>query len=186
MDRSQPAFSLLEAVRIVARGAELDAKLDALAEYVVSAAGAAAAVIYLLDPVANLLVPAAQAGMRGRMIAARSEVSVDDPAELAPQVVRERRQINVSGTAAAAAFSGHDVAWEGLVGVPLIAADEAGGEDAEGVLLAAYESATLPAAADDMLTALADLSAIATRQAACNERCSSAPTGSAAWRAPTD
>ncbi|MEP7360587.1 MAG: sensor domain-containing diguanylate cyclase [Chloroflexota bacterium] len=164
MDRTNPSFSLLEAARIVARSPELDTKLDALAGHVLSATGATAAVIYLLDPVANVLVPAAQAGMRGKMVTAHAEVSVDDPAELVAKVVRDRRQITVSGEEAASAFTGHDINWHSLVAVPLVAADEAGGEDAEGVLLAAYEEAS-PEGWDDMLTALADLSAISIRQA---------------------
>jgi diguanylate cyclase (GGDEF)-like protein len=165
MDRTNPEFSLLEAARIVARSPELDTKLDALAQHVLGAAGATAAVIYLLDPVANLLVPAAQAGMRGKLITARAEISVDDPNELVAKVVRERRQMHVSGKDARAAFTGQDIDWHSVVAVPLVAADEAGGEDAEGVLLAAYEEAEPPAGSDDMLTALADLSAIAIRQA---------------------
>lgn len=164
MDRSHPGFSLLEAARIVARSPELDTKLDALCGHVLSAAGATAAVIYLLDPVANVLVPAAQAGMRGKMITARSEVSLDDPNELVAQVARDRRQMTVTGNDAQKAFSGQDIDWHGVAAVPLVAADEAGGEDAEGVLLAAYEGAP-PDGSDDMLTALADLSAVAIRQA---------------------
>lgn len=165
MDRTNPGFSLLEAARIVARSPELDTKLDALAAHVLSAAGATAAVIYLLDPVGNVLVPAAQAGMRGKLIAARAEVSLDDPNELVAKVARERRQISVNGKDAQKAFSGQDTDWHGVVAVPLVAADEAGGEDAEGVLLAAYEDAAPPDGSDDMLTALADLSAVAIRQA---------------------
>jgi diguanylate cyclase (GGDEF)-like protein len=165
MDRTNPGFSLLEAARIVARSPELDTKLDALAEHVLSAAGATAAVIYLLDPVANVLVPAAQAGMRGKMITARAEVSVDDPNELVAKVVRERRQMSVAGKEAHKAFTGQDIEWQSVAAVPLVAADEAGGEDAEGVLLAAYESAAPADGSDDMLTALADLSAVAIRQA---------------------
>jgi diguanylate cyclase (GGDEF)-like protein len=164
MDRSSPGFSLLEAARIVAHGPELDTKLDALSEHVLSAAGATAAVIYLFDPVANVLVPAAQAGLRGKMMTARAEVSADDPNELVARVVVERRQMTVSGKEAASAFTGQHVEWHALVAVPLVAADEAGGEDAEGVLLAAYEGAQ-PEGSDDMLTALADLSAVAIRQA---------------------
>lgn len=164
MDRTNPGFSLLEAARIVARSPELDTKLDALAEHVLSAAGATAAVIYLLDPVANILVPAAQSGLRGKMITARAEISIDDPDELAARVVRERRQMSVAGREGARAFTGQHPEWHELVAVPLVAADEAGGEDAEGVLLAAYEAAP-PEGSDDMLTALADLSAIAIRQA---------------------
>lgn len=165
MDRRQPSFSLLEAARVVARGAELDVKLDALCEHVLGAAGAVAAVIYLLDPVANMLVPAAQAGLRGKKLASRAEVSGDDPNELIARVVRERRQVSVSGEAAARAFSDQHIDWQGLVAVPLVATDEAGGEDAEGVLLAAFEAPAVPAGADDMLSALADLSAVAIRQA---------------------
>ena len=141
MDRSQPGFSLLEAARIVARTPELDVKLDALCQHVLTAAGATAAVIYLLDPVANILVPAAQSGLRGKMTTAHAEVSVDDPSELVARVVRERRQASVDGKEAASAFTGQHIDWHGLVAVPLVAADEAGGEDAEGVLLAAYEGA---------------------------------------------
>lgn len=164
MDRTDPGFSLLEAARIVARSPDLDTKLDKLAEHIISAAGATAAVIYLLDPVANVLVPAAQSGMRGKMVTAHAEVSVDDPDELVAKVVRERQQSSVSGKDAVKAYTGHDIDWHGVVAVPLLAADEAGGEDAEGVLLGAYESAP-PDGSDDMLTALADLMAIAIRQA---------------------
>lgn len=164
MDRTNPGFSLLEAARIVARSPELDTKLDALCGHVLSAAGATAAVIYLLDPVANILVPAAQAGMRGKMITARAEVPLDDPNELVAKVARDRRQMNVTGQDAQTAFTGQDIDWHGVMAVPLVAADEAGGEDAEGVLLAAYDSAP-PEGSEDMVTALADLSAVAIRQA---------------------
>ena len=164
MDRSHPSFSLLEAARIVARSPDLDGKLDALCEQVLNAAGATAAVIYLFDPVANVLVPAAQSGLRGKMATARAEVSADDPGELVAKVVRERRQMSVSGKEAASAFTGQHVDWHGLVAVPLVAADEAGGEDAEGVLLAAYDAAPADGS-EDMLTALSDLSAVAIRQA---------------------
>jgi diguanylate cyclase (GGDEF)-like protein len=164
MNRSDPSLSLLDAARIVARSPELDTKLDALAGHVIGAAGAAAAVIYLLDPVANVLVPAAQAGLRGKMVTAHAEVSLDDPNELVAQVARSRQQMSMGGPDAASAFTGQHIEWHGLVAVPLVAADETGGEDAEGVLLAAYE-APPPDGSDDMLTALADLSAVAIRQA---------------------
>jgi diguanylate cyclase (GGDEF)-like protein len=132
---------------------------------VLTAAGATAAVIYLLDPVANVLVPAAQTGLRGKMITAHAEVALDDPDELAAKVARERRQMNVAGNDAQKAFTGQDIDWHSVVAVPLVAADETGGEDAEGVLLAAYEDTAPPDGSEDMLTALADLSAVAIRQA---------------------
>jgi diguanylate cyclase (GGDEF)-like protein len=165
MDRAHPTFSLLEAARIVARGPELDTKLDSLVGHALSATGAAATVIYLLDPVANLLVPAATAGLRGMELGEGAAVSIDDPTELAAKVVRDRQQILVTGRAAAAGFSGQHASWQGLIGVPMLAADEAGGEDSEGVLLAAFEPAELPEGAEDMLAALADLAAVAIRQA---------------------
>jgi diguanylate cyclase (GGDEF)-like protein len=55
-------FTLLEATRVVARGSELDSKLDALCGYVVNS-GASEAIVYLFDPVNQVLVPAAHAGV---------------------------------------------------------------------------------------------------------------------------
>jgi len=166
VDRPDTRFTLLDAARIVARVSELDAKLDALCAHAIDATGATATVIYLFDPVANLLVPAAQAGLDPSMLADNGKISVDDPAELAALVVRERRPMSVEGAAAAHGFSGQSVEWQGLVALPLVAADEAGGEDAEGVLLAAFEGSPPDLASpENALTALADLSAVAIRQA---------------------
>ena len=166
MDRPQSAFTLLEAARIVARGGELDAKLDALCAHVIGAAGAVASVIYLNDPVAGILVPAAQAGFDENILAEHGQVSADDPNELIALVVRERRGATASGAGAARAFTGQHIDWHGLVALPLIAADEAGSEDAEGALVAAFEGGPPdPNSPENALTALADLSAIAIRQA---------------------
>lgn len=166
MDGSDAKFTLLDAARIVARGSTLDAKLDALCQHVLSAAGAMGAVVYLYDPVSNLLVPAAQAGFDSGILAERGQVSGDDPNELAARVVRERRHMTANGAEAAAGFSGQHLEWRGLVALPLVAADEAGSEDAEGVLIAAMaEPVSDEHGPDDMLTALADLCAVAIRQA---------------------
>jgi diguanylate cyclase (GGDEF)-like protein len=166
MDRSDSRFTLLEATRIVARGNELDTKLDALCGYVVGAAGAVASVVYLLDPVTGMLVPAAQAGLDPNILAEHGQISVDDPDELAAQSVRERRQLMANGADAARAFTGQHLEWRGIVAVPLVSADEAGGEVAEGALLAAFEGAPPDAASpENTLTALADLCAVAIRQA---------------------
>jgi diguanylate cyclase (GGDEF)-like protein len=165
MDRAQPTMSLLEAARIVARSPELDTKLDALAQHALSATGATAAVIYLLDPVANLLVPAAESGFRDMRLGEGSAVSVDHPTELSARVVRERRQELLTGSDAASGFSDQDASWQAVLGMPMLAADEAGAEDAEGVLLAVFEQSRLPEGAEDMLAALSDLAAVAIRQA---------------------
>jgi len=166
MDQASSHPSLLEAARIVARGSELDAKLDALCGHIVNASGASATVVYLFDPVANLLVPAAQSGLNSAMLAENGQISADDPTELAARVVRERRQLTADGREAAKAFNGQTLDWHGLVALPLVASDEAGSEEAEGVLLAAFEgSAPDPAGPENVLTALADLCAVAIRQA---------------------
>ena len=166
MERPEAQFSLLEATRIVARGSELDEKLDALCRHVLGSTDATAAVVYLHDPVAQLLVPAAQAGLDADMLAGRGTISADDPNELIAQVVRERRPMNAEGGRAGQAFDGQHIEWHGLAALPLVASDESGGEDAEGVLLAAFGGAppdvTNP---DSTITALADLCAVAIRQA---------------------
>ena len=71
-----------------------------------------------------------------------------------------------NGADAARAFTGQHVEWRGLIAVPLVAADEAGGEIAEGALVAAFEGAPPDATSpENTLTALADLCAVAIRQA---------------------
>lgn len=166
MEGTEAKFSLLEATRIVARGSELDAKLDALCGHVLDSAAATAAVVYLYDPVGRLLVPAAQAGLDADLLAGHGTISADDPGELIAEVVRQRRPMTAVDGRASRAFGGQHIEWRGLAALPLVAADESGGEDAEGVLLAAFEGAppdvTNPAST---ITALADLCAVAIRQA---------------------
>jgi diguanylate cyclase (GGDEF)-like protein len=166
MDRPDSRFTLLEATRIVARGTELDAKLDALCGYVVGAAGAVASVVYLFDPVTGVLVPAAQAGLDPNILAEHGQISIDDPEELVARAVRDRRQLMANGSDAARAFTGQHIEWRGIVAVPLVSGDEAGGESAEGALVAAFEGAPPDATSpDNALTALADLCAVAIHQA---------------------
>jgi diguanylate cyclase (GGDEF)-like protein len=165
MQVKDPTFTLLEAARIVARGSELDAKLDALCVHVLSAAGASAAVVYLFDPVGRVLVPAAQAGLNAETLAANGTISVDDPDELVANVARERRPRMAEGGGSRAIADQTDNGAT-QVALPLIAADEAGGEDAEGVLLASFiGGAPDVGGPENMLTALADLCAVAIRQA---------------------
>ena len=153
MDARSNQFTLLEATRIVARGSELDVKLDALCGHVLEAAGASSAIVYLFDPVARVLVPAAHAGDDAERLAREGSTSVDDSTSLIAEVVRERR-IEASRNG------------RGQIALPLVATDETGSEDAEGVLLATFDG-TLPdfAGPENTLTALADLCAVAIRQA---------------------
>ncbi len=156
-------FTLLEATRVVARGSELDSKLDALCGYVVNS-GASEAIVYLFDPVNQVLVPAAHAGVDPARFAGNGSVSADDPEELIAQVVRERRMASGPGGSSHAFADAH--AYSQQIALPLIASDEAGGEDAEGVLLASFEGGAPDVTSpENPLTALADLCAVAIRQA---------------------
>ena len=165
MQVKDPTFTLLEAARIVARGSELDAKLDALCVHVLSAAGASSAVVYLFDPVGRVLVPAAQAGLSPEALTANASISVDDPDELVAYVARERRPMTgEKGRSRAIADQMDDGARQ--VALPLIATDDAGGEDAEGVLLASFIGGVPDVGGpENTLTALADLMAVSIRQA---------------------
>ena len=100
------------------------------------------------------------------MLADHGQISADDPDELVARVVRERKALTAEGSDATKSFAGQHIEWRGLVALPLVASDEAGGEDAEGVLLASFAD-ELPdlAGPENILTALADLSAVAIRQA---------------------
>lgn len=154
-------FTLLDAARIVARGSELDSKLDALVAHVLGSGGATAAIVYLFDPVAQLLVPAAQAGLGANALDEKNVFAADDPNNLVAEVVRDRRIGTSGGGKTSVAISAlHQVA------LPLVAVDEAGTEDAEGVLLAGFADG-LPdlSGPESTLTALADLLAVAIRQA---------------------
>jgi diguanylate cyclase (GGDEF)-like protein len=166
MDRSPPQLTLLEAARIVARGGDLESELGALAGHVRAATGAMAAVIYLLDPVAGRLVPGAGAGMAAVALDDSVGVAVTDPAELAARVAAERRPMTASGESRATIFAALSPAPLGVIGLPLVAGDESGAEDVEGVLLAAFTGeAPDPESTEDPLFALADLCAVAIRKA---------------------
>jgi diguanylate cyclase (GGDEF)-like protein len=127
--------------------------------------GAVATAIYLLDPVARQLVPAAVAGSHSARPEETSTISLDDEGQLAAQVVRERRAASGPDTAGPFGRVAGDVALS-VIALPLIVGDESGNEEAEGALVAAYAGAAPDIAeAENPLTALADLSAVAIRKA---------------------
>lgn len=166
MERRAGHVTLLEAARTVARGGELDAKLDALAEHVRSAGGASAALIYLLDPVAGVLLPAAQAGLDASALLASEAINVDDADDLAARAVRERRSAASSEGGSSKVIERFGLGGQSLLALPLVAADETGGEDVEGALLTAHaEGPPDGTGTEDTLTALADLCAVAIRNA---------------------
>jgi diguanylate cyclase (GGDEF)-like protein len=164
MPARDPQLTLLEAARIVARGSELDAKLDALCGHVLSAAGAAAAAVYLYDPVAEILVPAAHAGFDQSALDSQGPIAAGDQKQLVSRVVRQRRaEVSPSDGLLPNLPKGGVTT---LAGLPLISADETGDEDAEGVLVAAFAGAAPDLSGpENTLSALADLCAVAVRQA---------------------
>jgi diguanylate cyclase (GGDEF)-like protein len=163
MDARGSGPTLLEAARILARGGDLESELGALAGHVLRATGARAAAVYLLDPVGQSLVPAAAAGLGAMSLGEAGTVQVGDESELVGRVAQDRRPLTAGGEASSLlGATGPD----GLIGVPLVTSDEAGQEDTEGVLLAAFAGqAPNPEVADDPLFALADLCAVAIRKA---------------------
>ena len=164
MAARDPRFTLLDAARIVARGSELDAKLDALCEHVMSAGGATAAAVYLYDPVAEVLVLAAQAGLDAAAPAEPGSISATDQSQVVARVARQRRAEIVDGDRAVGALPGARAAT--LAALPLISADETGDEEAEGVLVAAFSGAAPDLdSPENAISALADLCAVAVRQA---------------------
>src|SRR6185369_783998 len=151
MDPVMSQSALKNAARTVARGRDVESQLNQLAEEALTASGAATTAIYLLDPVARVLVPAAVAGENATPAEESDVIGLDDAQQLVAQVVRERRP--ATGTGAGS-----------MVALPLIAGDLGGSEEAEGALLADF--AGRPAGGpDNGLAAIADMAAVAIRKA---------------------
>jgi diguanylate cyclase (GGDEF)-like protein len=166
IERTTPQLTLLGAARIVARGGDLESELAALAGHVRAATGALAAIVYLLDPVGGRLVPAAGAGVDESVLTDSASLLTTDANELVARAATERRAMTADATVRASLLAGLAPPPRGAIALPLIAADETGGEDVEGVLLAGFAGeAPDPEAAEDSLFALADLCAVAVRKA---------------------
>jgi diguanylate cyclase (GGDEF)-like protein len=160
MERSATDVALVEAARVIARGGELDRKLDALATQIRSAAKADAVLIYVLDPLAGTLVPAAVAGIDPPAAGQAGVIRLDDREALLARAVRERQAVT------GAARSSPGQAYATATALPLVYVDEAGAEDGEGAVLVGYAAEAAASAADpESLAALADLCAVAIRQA---------------------
>jgi two-component system, cell cycle response regulator len=164
MERPTNDPALVQAAHVIARGGELDRKLDALAEAAQSLSGAGVAVIYVLDPVTATVVPAAAAGVDLETLSDGGSLPIADPEALVARVVRERRR--ASSGSEGPATGGALADFRTAVALPLVYADDAGTEEAEGALLVAYDDRpTDEDGTDEALAALADLCAVAIRQA---------------------
>jgi diguanylate cyclase (GGDEF)-like protein len=147
------SFSLLDAARIVARGGSLDAKLEALREQAIAAAHGADVAVMLLDTDAGVLV-----SIDGQAIIPVADAG----AEVASAIV-ERSAVHTETIPSALAdlLPGAGPA----VIVPLVTVHEEGA-DVEGLLAV---GGVTPVTGDpstlEALVAIADLSAVAIRQA---------------------
>jgi diguanylate cyclase (GGDEF)-like protein len=155
--------ALLHAARTIARGGELDRKLDALAVVARSMADASASAVYVLDQLAGTLVPAAAAGTDLGRLTEAGALGVTDPESIVARAVRERRRATGDQSSAAAPGIG---TYGATTALPLVYADDSGTEEAEGALLLAHDSAREgDRDADGAVAAIADLCAVAIRQA---------------------
>ena len=166
MERAHGQVTLLEATQIVARGGDLGQKLDALADQAVAAIGVTAAVVYLFDPATRRLEPVAQAGLDAQALAETEPVDADDDREIVALALRERRTQRPAEDRGSRALQAQGQATADLIAIPIIAADEVGNEDVEGVLVASLSSDALDdGERENAIGALADLCAVAIRQA---------------------
>ena len=107
---------------------------------------------------------AGQAGVDGAALATRGPIAAGDQSHIVARVARQRRAETANGDGTAAALP--DVRATSLAALPLIASGESGDDDAEGVLLAAFATAAPDLTGpENTLSALADLCAVAVRQA---------------------
>lgn len=151
-DRPPTPFSLLDAARVLARGADLPAKLSLLADQASQATGGAGAIILIHD-----------ADIEG-LSTADGATHVSVLAESAPALaesIRDRRPIWSVTTDPVAAGLG---AGARQSVVPLVVEDELG-SSVEGMLLVGTSAEGPDEATREILGALADLGAVAIRQA---------------------
>ncbi len=152
-DRPPLSFSLLDAARILARGADLPAKLALLADEASAAADDAGAIILIHDADVQALSSAD----------GHAHLSVlPEAAPALAEAIRDRRPMWSVAP---------DAPVMGLVGgsgrqsvVPLVVEDELG-SSVEGVLLLATDDAGPTEDVREFVSALADLGAVAIRQA---------------------
>jgi diguanylate cyclase (GGDEF)-like protein len=149
-DGPEPRVSLLDAARVLAHGRDLDSKLRALAGHARDTSGAAAAVMLIWDPETEAL----------------SDATGDEvgdahmPSSLAQALAERAPNWNAPVGALSTQLGG---ATQGAV-IPLVVEDELGAQ-AEGLLVLSASGSEPDSGAQEALLALADLAAVAIRQA---------------------
>lgn len=151
---NEPSVSLLDAARIMARGGDLDSKLAALVALARAASGGRTVTIHLLDEEGLRLIPvvadpvAADEGAPHE----RAPMAIDGAPDGIVRALSERRAQLVSSDA-----SGR------VTAVPLVTVHDTGDTEVEGVML--WVSGEQPDQTPEGVLALADLAAVAIRQA---------------------
>lgn len=146
------AVSLFEAARVLARGGDLDAKLQALSELSRSISGASASAVLLYDPeVGHLVTPDG--------LQTIDPFAADDALATA---IRDRRPVPGEGASGRPEIQALvPAANHGFV--PLVVEEESGPE-IEGLLVLGHESPEIAPASMETVGALADLAGVAIRQ----------------------
>ncbi len=169
-DPSRLRTTLLDAARLLARGGGLDERLEELIRLGDELTGATAAVIYLYDGDARVLLPVASHGLDGWEAAegdgGGQRLDADDPTHPASRAVRERRGEVLDAEASAPPLTTLHPGLRTLLSTPLMAQDPTGGSEIEGVLVTGFESGPEdPRDAQELVGAIGDLAAAVVRQA---------------------
>lgn len=160
-DLPKRVVSLLDAARVVAQGGDLDSKLAELAGQAMDASGAEAASVFLMDALGEHLVLAAAAGQPSGPAPSTIDVA---GAPLALQTAVTDRVAQTLSADQLAQLYALPSSAAGAALIPLVATDQVGDPELEGVLLATHADPD-SAAGSEPLLALADLVAVAVRQA---------------------
>ncbi len=153
IDRTESQVTLLDAARVLARGRDLDAKLRALAGHAHSMAGGTSAVVLLYDADTAQLLSADGSHW----------FDAANPEDALAEAIRDRQVVSDGAASRPELVELARGASRTLV--PLIVEDEDGTE-VEGILVVGFGTAAPPEAATiESLSALADLAAVAIRQA---------------------
>ncbi len=159
-----PAVSLLDAARIIARGGPLDSKLAMLADHARAATDALHVSIHLLDAESTGLVPVGWSGKTGGDGADPPPIDLDGVHPAVSAALADRRPVSfVSGADALISLPFLPAGARGLAAIPLVTADDEGAAMVEGLLL--WAGATEIESAPEAVLAVADLVAVAVRQA---------------------
>lgn len=163
-ESTAPAVSLLDAARIVARGGPLDAKLATLVDHARTATHASHVSVHILDAEGTGLVPVSWSGETGENGAPPAPIALEGVHEAVASALTDRRPMSFARDQAdLLSLPFLPATAQAFAAIPLVTADDEGAAVVEGLLLWASSTATQSPA--EPLLAMADLVAVAIRQA---------------------